>query len=154
MKTRSLLALFVLSLLCVTASSCASKGDDIDFIKTGDSLAAIEIHNATDTDIRQAVIETFLTNGYQRESAYGLVFEKKGNIVRQIEYASYMGGAAQMRVNVSITPLSSSSHLVKVSAFTVTHQSSSFGNKERKVRGFRKNHYKNLLEEVHERLQF
>jgi len=151
MKTRSTVTLVALCLLCIVANSCASRDN---FVKTKDSLAAIEIRDSTETNIRQAVIETFLTNGYERESAYGLVFEKKGNIVRQLEYASYMGGAARMRVNVSISPISGTSHLVKVSAFTVTHQGSSFGDKERKVRGFRRSHYKNLLEGVQERLYY
>ncbi len=133
----------------MSLSSCASRNN---FVKTKNSLAALEIYNSTDADIRQSVIETFLTNGYQRESTYGLIFVKKGNILRQIEYASYMGGAATMRVKVSIDPISASSHLVKVSAYTVTHQSSTFGDKERKVRGLRKGHYRDLLREVNERL--
>ncbi|NOX99580.1 MAG: hypothetical protein GXP30_07615 [Verrucomicrobia bacterium] len=149
MKLPTFLAITATCLLCMSATSCASRDG---FVDTKNSLAALEIQNSTDMDIRQAVIETFLTNGYQRESAYGLIFVKKGDILRQIEYASYMGGAATMRVRVSIDPISASSHLVKVSAYTVTHQSSSFGDKEKKVRGLRKGHYRSLLREVNERL--
>ncbi len=151
MKAHSLLALTALSLLAFSLNSCASKKPDL--IKTDDSLAAVEIRNSNETDIRYAVIETFLVNGYQRESTYGLTFIKKGNILRQIEYASYMGGAARMRVKVRIEQISSSSHIVKVNAFTMTHRDSSFGAHEQKVRGLRRSHYKNLLQEVSTRLQ-
>ncbi len=150
MKKKALLALTALNLLVLSLSSCANRPD---LIKTDDSLAAVEIRNSTETDIRYAVIETFLTNGYQRESHYGLTFIKKGNILRQVEYASYMGGAARMRVKVRIDPISASSHLVKINAYTMTNQGSRFGDQERKVRGLRKGHYKNLLQEVSDRLQ-
>jgi len=151
MKPFSFLNLASLLLLSITAISCASRRTGQ--IKTNDSQAAIEIVNSNESDIRQAVIETFLINGYERESSYGLTFMKKGDIARQLEYASFMGGAAMMRVRIRIEPLSSKSFLVKANAFTVTHQDSTFGANERKVRGLRKGHYRNLLEEVQERLQ-
>lgn len=151
MKQQSLFTLLAMSLLAFSLTSCASKQPDL--IKTDDSLAAVEIRNATESDIRHAVIETFLVNGYSKESSYGLTFIKKGNIVRQMEYASYMGGAARMRVKVRIDPISASSHLVKINAYTMTHQGSGFGDEEKKVRGLRKGHYKNLLQEVRTRLQ-
>lgn len=139
-----------LALLITFMASCASSPDHIDIDGT---QAAVEIHNSTETSINQAVIETFLLNGYQRESGYGLTFEKKGNVVRQLEYASYMGGAAVMRVTVSIESISGSSHLVTAKAFTVTNQESTFGASKKRVRGPRKRHYQKLLEEVKERLQ-
>ncbi len=151
MNKPSLFTQLSLSFLALALSSCASKRPNL--IKTDDSLAAVEIYNATEADIRHAVIETFLVNGYRKESSYGLTFIKKGNIIRQIEYASYMGGAARMRVNVRIDPISASSHLVKINAYAMTHQGSRFGDEQKKVRGLRKGHYKNLLQEVSTRLQ-
>ena len=133
--------------------SCASRSHPTNIISTDDSLAAIEIRGSTETDIRRAVIETFLTNGYKRETIYGLTFEKKGNLVRQLEYASYMGGSATMRVKVRIESISAISHLVKINAFTVTNQNSTFGANEKSVRGLRKSHYKDLLREVETRLR-
>lgn len=151
MKTHPLPILASLLLLATFMVSCASSPDDP--IEIDGTQAAVEIRNSTETSINQAVIETFLLNGYQRESGYGLTFEKRGNIVRQLEYASYMGGAAVMRVRVSIEPISGSSHLVTAKAFTVTNQDSMFGANEKSVRGPRKRHYQKLLEEVRTRLQ-
>ena len=155
MKTPSLLTILCTCLFTLTLSSCASndREDEVNLIKVDGSLAAVEIRNATESDIRHAVIETFLTNGYSRDSAYGLTFVKKGNIFRQVEYASYMGGAAQMRVQVRISAITASSHLVKINADTVTHRNSSFGAHEKKVRGLRKGHYRDLLKQVVARLR-
>lgn len=150
MKTHSPITLTSLALLTALMASCASSPDHIEIDGT---QAAVEIHNSTETSISQATIETFLLNGYQRESSYGLTFEKRGDIVRQLEYASYMGGAAVMRVKVSIEPISGSSHLVTAKAYTVTNQGSTFGASEKPVRGPRKRHYQKLLEEVRARLQ-
>ncbi|MCF6311242.1 MAG: hypothetical protein L3J39_02215 [Verrucomicrobiales bacterium] len=154
MKTPSFIALTALSLISLTAISCASKSEppEVELLKTDDSLAALEVRNVTELDIRRAVVETFLTNGYQRDNTYSLTFSKKGNIVRQIEYASYMGGAARMKVAVRIQPMSASSFLIKINANTVTHQNSSFGAHKKKVRGLRKGHYRNLLRDINNRL--
>lgn len=150
MKIHSPITFASLALLTTLMASCASSPDHIEIDGT---QAAVEIHNASETSISQAVIETFLLNGYQRESSYGLTFEKRGNVVRQLEYASYMGGAAVMRVKVSIEPISSSSHVVTAKAYTVTNQDSTFGASEKPVRGPRKRHYQKLLEQVQARLQ-
>lgn len=150
MKFHSTLAFASLFVLTVFATSCAN--NRTNEVKTDDSMVAIEIRNSNEMDIRQAVVETFLVNGYRRENAYGLTFEKKGDLARQIEYASYMGGAAKTRVDVRIEPISATSFLVKVNAFTITHQSTTFGDTERPVGGFRKGNYKDLLQEVQERL--
>lgn len=151
MKTPSLIAL---SLISLTALSCASKTElpEVELIKTDDSLTAVEVRNVTELDISRAVVETFLINGYQRDNTYSLTFTKKGNIVRQLEYASYMGGSAQMKVAVQIQPMSASSFLIKISANTVTYQDSSFGSRKKKVRGLRKGHYRNLLRDISHRL--
>ncbi len=150
MKIQLSVSLAALTLLTSLLASCASSPDHIEVEGT---QAAVEIHNSSETRISQAVIETFLLNGYQRESGYGLTFEKKGNVVRQLEYASYMGGAAVMRVKVSIEQISASTHLVAAKAYTVTNQDSMFGAKEKSVKGPRKRHYRKLLEEVQARLQ-
>lgn len=153
MKAHPLITLASLALLITFMASCASSPDEVDEIKIDGRQAAVEIRNSSETDINRAVIETFLLNGYQRESGYGLTFQKRGNIVRQLEYASYMGGAAVMRVQVSIEQISGSSHLVTAKAYTVTDQDSMFGANEKSVRGPRKRHYQKLLEEVRARLQ-
>ena len=150
MKTHPPITFASLALLAALMASCASSPGHIDI---DGAQAAVEIRNSTETGISQAVIETFLLNGYQRESSYGLTFEKRGNVVRQLEYASYMGGAAVMRVRVAIEPISSSSHLVTAKAYTVTNLDSTFGASEKPVRGPRKRHYQKLLEEVRARLQ-
>ena len=150
MKSLTLLTLATLLVLTFTAVSCANKRPDQ--IKTSDSTAAVEIRNSNETDIRYAVVETFLTNGYKRESVYGLTFEKKGDIVRQLEYASAMGGAAKTKVEVSIEVLSARSHLVKVNAYTVTRNSSMFGDETKSVGGFRKGNYRDLLDEIRSRV--
>jgi len=150
MKYYSLFTSASLLLLIASSISCANRRPGQ--IKTSDSIAAVEIRDSNETDIRYAIIETFLTNGYERDSAFGLTFEKKGDIVRQIEYASYMGGAARTRVQVRIEMLSARSHLVKVSAYTVTHKGSSFGDQKKSVGGFRKGNYRDLLDEVRSRV--
>ena len=149
---RSLFTLAAPYLLTIIITSCATSSPPQ--IEVDDAMTVIEITDTNPDAIRRAVIETFLANGYQRESIYGLVFEKRGNIVRQLEYASYMGGSALTRVKIRIDPISANSHLVKADAFIVTGKYATLEDNEKPVRGPRKRHYKNLLEEVRERLKY
>ena len=139
------------SMLAIWWTGCSSTNPEVP--KT-DSLAALVIYGADNQDIRQAARSVFLEDQFlQAETnATLMTFEKRGSIMQDITYGSFMNNEAWIRAKLTIEPLDDDKHLLECGVFVVRNHGESFFEEESKVNRFKRGHYQDLLEKIRVRV--
>ena len=145
MKWIILKALLPGFLLVALLSGCKST----DTAKVG-SLASIDITGHSLPEVRQAVVETFLLNGYSQKS--GLTFDKQGTNWDTVAYGNWSGNAVWYRMKVSVVPRPGGTCVVACDAYLIRDHGEGFMEEEQRLVASKRGDAMKLLEEVKTRL--
>lgn len=119
-----------------------------------DAPANVVIEGVDVLAVRDAIVATFQANSFTRNHGQpGMVFDRRGDTWRQLQFGSVMGGAAYDRVKVRVDSTSPTRHLVSARGYVVTSRESMLGDDERPVSRFNSGPYQNLLGEVQARAE-
>lgn len=115
-----------------------------------DSLASVVIYGADPLDIRRAAREVFLEEQFMQAltNATLMTFEKRGSVLQDITYGSFLNNESWIRAKLTIKPLEENQHWLECRVFMVRNYGESFFEEERKVSRFKRGHYQDLLEEI------
>jgi hypothetical protein len=154
MKTTRRLAVATALAAGVLAWVPACTTPEADGAPVDGALAAVSIQGADIIQVRDAVYSVMATAGFSRDvDAGGLVFDKRGSALRQVGYASYMGGAAYDRIKLDVDSISPTSHVIRADVYIVRNKGSLVGDDERPVLGIRAGQYQELLDEIKARAE-
>lgn len=119
--------------------------------RPGDArFAAVDIHNRSADDIREATVSVFREKGYDVITASGdhMVFEKKGTRSDLVAYGGWFDSEVWVRVRASIVRESQDLSRLECEAFMVRSKGDWAIEEEQRISVFRNGPYHELLQEA------